>query len=175
MCIFTFLFHNKNLWGIMKSTYWTNKRLHGLNILTTHKKKGKYWHRQTTDLETVGQSPVYNTLAVCIQHEEQPMNQNPLWIRVSCSPYLFFFFNQLALKSNGNSSTESKRIQICKGSCLPSKKKAPGMTIRSLLRKSRVSKSCHEVTIFPQIRMSSVFLVSLETSTFSLTQHESIP
>lgn len=49
------------------------------------------------------------------------------------------------------------------------------MTIRSLLRKSRFFKSCHEVTIFPQIRTGSVFSVSLETSTFSLMQYESIP
>lgn len=61
----------------MTSTYWTNKRLHELNILTTNK-KWKYWHHDTAVLELVGGSPVHNTLAVCTQHEEQPMNQNQL-------------------------------------------------------------------------------------------------
>lgn len=48
-------------------------------------------------------------------------------------------------------------------------KKPPGMTIRSLPRKSRVFKSCHQLTIFPQIRKGSVFLANLQTYIFSLT------
>lgn len=65
------------LWGIMTSSYCTNKHLHGLNILTTNKKI-KYWHHETADLEEAGQSPAHTTLAVCTQHKEQPLNQNQL-------------------------------------------------------------------------------------------------
>lgn len=61
----------------MTSSYWTNKRLHGFNILTTNKKR-KYWHHETADLEEAGRSPVHTTLAVCTQHEEQSLNQNHL-------------------------------------------------------------------------------------------------
>jgi len=75
----------------MTSTYWTNKFLHGLHILTTNKER-KYWHHETAGLELVGWSPVDNTSAVCTQHKEQPTNQNQLWTRVSFSPYFCFGF-----------------------------------------------------------------------------------